>query len=250
MARVHSAASLPRVIDIAPNEFRDEEPLAIGAQFGGAFGNSYSDSGNVYGSALALAGINFRNRHIAAGFMPYYASARASLEGTNGFGASYWFAYHFGGGQIWRFSAQTSVGYMSKVAEEKGCQNDTGFFFQSVCSKSPESRTRAEVRATEVGLVFTTEKRVSEKSSLLFAPAAYWTHIDTGNQLDFDPSGNYDRHLRAWNPGFQLGWILRLSDEKFTNTFVFMAGAQWAKYFAAGKSNRQLFPSADLRFIF
>jgi hypothetical protein len=236
-------------VDIAPGEFSDEEPRVFGAQFGTGVGNSYSDSGNVHGSVLGLAGVNFRTRRLAGGFLPYYASARVSHEGRSGFGAVYWLAYHFGGGQLWRYSVQTSVAYMSKVAEEKGCKGEANIIFFSVCARLPESRTRAEVRAKEVGLVFTTEKRVSERGFLIFAPGAYWTKVDTGNQLDFEPAGNFDRHLRAWNPGVQVGYILRFDGEA-QSALAFMAGAQWAKYFSAGKTNRAVFPSADIHYSF
>jgi hypothetical protein len=250
VARVHSAASIPRFVDVNPESFAQEkQKSAIGMNAGVGYGLSFSDVGNAYGSQIYHIGINYRNPKIAFGWTPYLGLAQVSHEGTGVFGSVLWLALNFGGGDNWRFSYQNTYTAVTKTNEDKGCAHDTGFFFYSSCPIGTESSTRAEVKVRDLGFILTAEYRLHDSDSLLIAPAAYWTWISTGNKLDVDPNGDYTRRTSFWNPGLQLGYVTRFG-EKLNKACILMAGAQWVKTFRPDWAVRELLPTADLKFQF
>jgi len=210
--RIHSVASVPRFVDI--NNFTFEEDKlegksGIGANFGAGMGTAWSDVGNVHGAQIYHAGIHLRGKGFAVGWMPYFAAAQVTHEGTKGFGSTLWGSVSFGGGGDWRFSYQNSFSLMTKVAEDQGCQKDDIFFG---CTAQQKYQTRSEVVIRDVGFVLTAEKHVGARNSVLVAPALHWTYLAASSQLDVDPANDYVRRTTFWSPSFQVGYVTRFGD--------------------------------------
>jgi hypothetical protein len=85
-------------------------------------------------------------------------------------------------------------------------------------------------RGQLIGFVLTSEHRLSELSSILFAPSAHWTTIAASNQLDGFPAGDTFYRATFWSPGFQVGYALRMGEERKI-ALVLLAGAEYAKTF-------------------
>lgn len=247
--RVHAAATVPRYVDVHPANFSDGDSWPVGANAGYAHGIAFSDVGNVHDATVVHAGVNFRSKHFAAGWLPYYGKAHIQHEGTGDFGSALWMAFHFGGGNEWKFSYQNSLGAMNKVAEDKGCENDRGGLFYSNCTGSPQSSTRAEVKVRDVGFILTAEKRVGGRDSVLIAPSVYWTWISTTNKLDFDPSGNFALRTHFWSPGLTIGYTMRFGN-RFKGLVTAMVGAHSVMSFRPDKATREWMPTGNLRFQF
>lgn len=248
--RVHSAASVPRYVDTAPGEFSENgksTPVGVNAGFG--HGIAFSDTGNVHDASIYHVGVNFRSEHFAAGWMPYIGDAHISHEGTGVLGSVLWYSLHFGGGNEWRFSYQNSLAAANKVIEDKGCENDKGTLFSSNCTGSPQSSTRAEVKVRDVGFILTAEKRVNDRDSVIIAPSVYWTWISTSNKLDTDPLNNFALRTHFWSPGLQLGYVMRFGG-RFKMNVTAMAGAHSVKSFRTDRAQREIMPTADIRFQF
>lgn len=247
--RVHAAASVPRYVDVNTANFSDGESTPVGANAGIGHGIAFSDVGNVHDATIVHAGVNFRSPHFAAGWLPYFGKAHIQHEGTGVLGSAVWMAFHFGGGNEWKFSYQNSFAASNKTIEDKGCENDRGTFFTSNCTGSPQSATRAEVKVRDVGFLLTAEKRVGGRNSILIAPSVYWTWISTSNKLDVDPSNNFGYRTHFWSPGLTVGYTMRFGN-RFKMLVTAMAGAHSVMTFRPDKAGREWMPTADLRFQF
>lgn len=243
--RTHSAASVPRLLDVNPYSFREEEARKelVGMQGGASYGLAWADSGKVHGAKVVHGGVSVRGARIAAGWTPYWADAQVSHEGTGGFGSFLWFAAHFGGGPRWRFSFKANYAYMLKTNEKDNC--DAGSIVFSRTSCPPTKWAHSEVNVKDVGLLLTAETRLSERDSLVLAPGAYWTRVDAGNKLDTDPSGDYARRTHFWSPALQVGYARDLSGTAPLKLAVWL-GAQWVKTFEPGQEKRQLMPTGTV----
>jgi hypothetical protein len=222
---------------------------SFGANVGAGYGTAWSDVGNVYGAEIYHVGINVRHDQWALGWMPFFGVAKVSHEGTHGWGSTLWGAYHFGGGNAWRFSAQGSFTYSSKTAEEQGCQNGVYAIFLVDCTGQPVSTTRSQVIIRDGGVVLTAERKIGARSSLLFMPGAHYTYISASNELDTDPANNTMYRTSFWSPGIQLGFATRFGDRSPT-MLVLLAGAEYAKSFRPDRAVREWVPSLDARLQF
>ncbi len=247
-SRVHSAASIPRFVDVNNGSFVESPRAGVGMSVGTGYGLAFSDVGNVHGSEIFHVGVSYRNSRFAFGWTPYLGQAQVSLEGTGGFGSALWLALYFGGGNNWRFSYQNTYTVVKKTNEMKGCENGN-FFLYTNCAGNPESVSLSEVHVKEVGFILTAEHRLHDHDSILFAPSLYWTWITTTNRFDPDPSGDYVLRTNFWSPGLQLGYVMR-SGERLNMAWTLMVGAQWVKTFRPDRAVRELMPTAELKFQF
>ena len=250
--RVHSAASVPRFVDVNNFPFEDDgngKHIPVGVAAGLGYGSAWSDEGNVSGAEILHVDVHFRSPHFAAGWMPFFGEAAVTHEGTGVFGSTLWAAYHFGGGELWRFSAQSSYTVSNQITEDKGCARANWTIFTTSCTGQPESSTRAEVNVRDVGIVITAEHNLGSRNSLIAAPALHWMDVSGSSKLDSNPSGDYARRDTFWNPSFQVGYVHHFG-ERFRNSIAFLAGAEYAKTFRPDRVTRDWVPTLDGRWQF
>lgn len=250
--RVRSAAAIPRFVDVQNRAIDDDgggHHPPVGADAGLGVGTAWANEGNLYSGEIFHVGAHYRSEHFAAGWMPFFSGANVTSDGSTAFGSTLWGAFHFGGGNEWRFSYQNSFTSVNQITEDKGCVNATWTIFTTSCNGQPQSATRAEINVRDVGFVITAEKNLGSRGSLLIAPALHWTQVSGSSKLDVDPANDFSRTDSFWSPSLQVGYVHHLG-ERFRSSLAFLFGAEYAKTFRPDRVVRQWVPAADVRWQF